>query len=73
MQNRKSNAVQPHTPHLAGPGGHAAPGVPPTGLAAAPGQPGMGMGPAQYTHHHEQPGGPPGRADEVSGMFHSQM
>jgi hypothetical protein len=52
LNNRKQNAVQ-HGAHMAGPGGPGAPGVPPPGLAAAaPVQPGMGMGSQMIHHHH---------------------
>jgi len=73
INNRKAVQAQQHGPHMAGPSGPAAAGVPnPAGLASAgPGQPAMSMGGSQLIHHHHerQGGGPPG-PDDVSGMFH---
>jgi len=69
ISNRKAVQAAQH-PHMAGPSGPGAAGMPnPAGMAAGPGpmKPGVGMGGAQLHHHHENPGG---QGDDVSGMFH---
>ncbi|KAF1985490.1 hypothetical protein K402DRAFT_413322 [Aulographum hederae CBS 113979] len=64
ISNRKAVQAQ-HGPHMAGPGGPGATGVPNSGgLAAAPRPPMMGS--SMHHHHHEHSGGAPGGGDDVS-------
>ncbi|KAF2015595.1 hypothetical protein BU24DRAFT_346688 [Aaosphaeria arxii CBS 175.79] len=62
MNNRKAVNASHGNP-MTGPGASGPTGVSP-GIPAPPQQ--MGMGGSQLHHHHEHPGGPPGRPEDVS-------
>ncbi|KAF2104638.1 hypothetical protein NA57DRAFT_30561 [Rhizodiscina lignyota] len=73
ISNRKAVQAQQHgPPHMAGPGGPAAPGVGPQSAGiptpGAPRQaPGLGIGGPQQLHHHHQSGPQSASEQDVSG------